>query len=236
MKLYTAKTVTDFHRGGIVYHGTEIIFNCCRETPPAPYEELIAHYTKCTKCGYEISEQEKAYASEYVDTFFTEEEIKLLRDYIKRTDGSELIVDEVSLPITGGIFYPDSDLCRLWAEEGYDLPFKVEFSYNLGNATCELDFSREVAHLRDALKTLNLDFYVPTDEKLMDAARALHSKSGWSVHKDRPVLKSKACDPFPIDDDYDPFAEAEAESIGFTQGELETIAKETNARAQTDAT
>lgn len=127
VKLFRAYVVTDVHSSTHVYHDVCLQFyRCDRETPPAPFEQLID------------SSEPDFYSKEYITGLFTAEEVEALREYIGRVHDLNVSSEEESLPIPSNIMGPwqcpiggTTDISLLWKEECYDLPFKVAFFYDL---------------------------------------------------------------------------------------------------------
>jgi hypothetical protein len=98
-----------------------------RETPVAPYEQVIEGYAN-------LSERDQHMAQTIADEALTAEEVELLREYLHRVHDDCIWTRSVDLPIKnvngtmpfGGV--PAGGGCDFYMmpeEDGYDLPFRV---------------------------------------------------------------------------------------------------------------
>ncbi len=134
-----------------------------RETPPAPYAEVIE--------GYDPADEGKTYPEGAIDEAFTLEEAHALADYLRDRHADETEITELRLPIrfstmgcgaipVGG---PQGFL-KLEYEPDYPLPFKVWGYYDLRQHEDEPDRLSRYAglmgperpgELRDAFNALD---------------------------------------------------------------------------------
>lgn len=121
------------HAQQVTYHW----FYIDRETPLAPYESLILGYRG-------LSAEARTRAEHMVDEFLSEEEYRLLRDYLRTRHRDDLRTTVLSAPVQAikpdtstraGTLRPFRDcaddpasgsgFCKLSEEEGYSLPFRI---------------------------------------------------------------------------------------------------------------
>jgi len=134
-KLYRAHSVIDNYKGKI--NVAFMWFVCERDNSIIiPYDELIEGYESLLKNKDRIH---RDYAEVAINEKFREIEIKMLRDYLKNYHDSELIVEEVPLPLNDEgqrQFYSavaiggEVGFYQLCEEEEYDLNFKVWAYYD----------------------------------------------------------------------------------------------------------
>ena len=97
-----------------------------REMPPVPFEDAIINYS-------ELSDMNRIYPEEFIKEQFSEEESKLLIQYLSSRKDFKTQAEEIELPVSenskgcksvlaGGGF----GFLQLHREEAYNLPFKVE--------------------------------------------------------------------------------------------------------------
>lgn len=146
-----SSTVNGFpHRGGL-YDGVKLHWLVMeRDNPFHPdYSKLI------------VDQSGDPYERYLVDELFTREEVDQFRPYLFRSIGDSIQLpiedEEVELPLRsktedGATLLPmsavsaggDTDFYQIWKHEDYDLPFKVDGYYCIGDA--ELVSVRECDH------------------------------------------------------------------------------------------
>ncbi|WP_041274561.1 hypothetical protein [Desulforamulus reducens] len=158
MQLFRAWSVLDHYKGQ-----NEVTFNWFvvgRKKPIAPYEELIENY--------DDNNAEAWCDNLFVNEFFTNEEIKELKEYLLLSHQMEVQVEEVSLPVrSGGLSYGlllingAIGFYSLADEEGYNLSVSVLGHYEVeeqdfSNLLTSKDLQNGLDFLKLVLNNLNL--------------------------------------------------------------------------------
>jgi hypothetical protein len=157
------KDIKKLYRAGSVVYGSNgndgisvTWYNADNKMFPLNYEDIIKNYSA-------MPLKEKMAAARYVNEFFTSDQIELLRQFVKKEFGAEVVVEEHLLPIEAQGIDKDNDevlflgfgeveglegnnIIQLDKLETYDLPFKVKGIYRHND-------SRSSNELLDKLKT-----------------------------------------------------------------------------------
>lgn len=140
-KLFRVRSkINHFPHEERIYDSVELCwFVVYRECPAFSYERLVEEYGEKSDGSSFISENN-------LNELFTEEEAKILKEYILRVHKQGCVVKEANLPLEYYSFgYEDivlgyeEGLYKLNEEDGYDLPFIVWGYYDAG---CAQDVSR----------------------------------------------------------------------------------------------
>ena len=172
-----------YRAGSVVYdsngkNGIRVIWYYAENRVyPVKYENIIKDYKK-------MPSREKMAAIRYVDEFFTYDQIKLLKEFIKKEFGTELTVEEHCFPIIAQEIDKDGDevinlafgefeaggrinIVQLNKLDNYDLPFKVKGAY-------PEDVFKSSNDVLDKLKTNNtfhsnmVNQIIPSDQREME--------------------------------------------------------------------
>ena len=182
VRLYRAYSIGDYTRDDVIYH--DVRFNWYRlerDEPAAPYETLIADHDR-------LNERDRMVLQADVDRYLTEEEVKVLGEYLGRTRAQELFVFPVTLPVSGPGSILDSaesivfDFVQLSEEKEYDLPFRAWGYFSLERCITSPSLANGVTFLRRAMEILGIE--VNVSEILLEATvKAIHDR-------DRLLVKS----------------------------------------------
>jgi hypothetical protein len=185
-------------------------FRAAREQPQVPYEELILDYDLLLDHylmhyqgpSLEYATSLRKYDERYVCELLTEIEVEQLQEYVARTRGCESAIRELSTPIPHRDLKPpfgetplgpDQGRYELWAEEGYDLPFKIEGFFDLRGCSPSIELDRRptsygVRFLSEALDSLGLVGDLDA-KRLESVVRALYDNSGLYVDHGKTKLE-----------------------------------------------
>ncbi len=187
IKLYRAWTQVDgfMGRDNVSFNW----FRINREEPQAPFEELIQDY-----------QPGNLYAEDYVKELFTESELEELRAYLTEAHVSELLAEEIQLPVenfvvglgamaVGGL----TDFYMLDKEPGYNLSFPVWAFYDLSGCpeTVKLSEKQLKAGTEFVRRVLaKRAITLPFDRELEEMAQEIYLESGlYAVQGQTPAEK-----------------------------------------------
>ena len=139
-----------------------------RDAPPYPFEDAITNYSQ-------ISDMNKIYPEEFLKELFTEEESKLLMDYLANRNDYSTQSEEMELPVSENSKGCKSILAGggfgffiLHREEGYNLPFKVEGLFNTNIAEEKIAADDKPTVISKTIKGELEDYIIEKKEEFIE--------------------------------------------------------------------